>query len=279
MAWSLENGKVRAPVLEVVVATQCNLTCRACSHLSPIAPKWLLDSEVLGRDLSSLARAFSCSVVKLIGGEPLLHPDIGAIAEVVHTSLPDASVHLVTNGLLFGRRFVDLQGIDQITVSLYPSVPLPDEARSALALAERAGLPVVFLDMPEFQEAYCERPHPDLSRVRSIYQACKVAHDWCCFTLRSGHFYKCPQADVLPAQLALPELGGARDNGVAIAESVSGERLVDRLVAYLGATDPLPACRACLGTSGKAFSHEVVARPQWRRLQDRDPAVMAINSV
>lgn len=276
MAWSLEQGRVRAPVLEIVVAAQCNLTCRACSHLSPIAQKWFVDPEVLGRDLSLLGRAFSCGVVKLIGGEPLLHPDIGAVAEAVRTSLPDVSVHLVTNGLLFGKRAVDLRGIDQITVSLYPSAPLPDEARHALAIAERADMPVVFVDMPEFQETYCERPHTDVNQVRGIYQSCKVAHDWCCFTLRSGHFYKCPQADVLPGHLALPELGSARDNGVAIADSESGESLVKRLVTYLGATEPLPACWACLGTSGRTFAHEVVARRHWRRLQDRDPVAMTL---
>ncbi len=270
MPWLYRDGVIEAPVLEVVVAEQCNLSCRGCSHLSPIAGRWFADPAELLVDLKRLARAFSCHVVKLLGGEPLLHPDLAAVASSVRQAMPRAEVHLVTNGLLLGRRLLELGRFDQITVSRYPNTPLPPVAEAALAEAGRDGVRIAEIPMPVFQETFSQRLHAD-SIVERVYRDCKVAHDWCCFTLRGGRFYKCPQAQALPLHLGLPQLGTPNDNGVALDE---GPSLDGRLHAYLSDATPLPACRACLGTSGQSFAHEMLGRRDWRRRQDRDPALM-----
>lgn len=273
--WEMRGPVIVAPVLELVVAEQCNLTCRACSHLSPVAPKNFANPVETGRALGVLYTAFHMKVVKLMGGEPLLHPDFAAVVAAVRSTAPSAELHLVTNGHLLSRMDLsELDGIDQITVSIYASAPIARSGRAALEQADRRGIRVVQQAMEQFNESYCEHPHSDPDMTRRIYRACKIAHDWNCFTLRAGFFYKCPQAYALTTVLGSAASGAHADNGVDLTDPAFADPavLADRLHDYLSADQPLPACRHCLGSSGRAFRHEQLPRRLWRSAQSQAPS-------
>jgi hypothetical protein len=55
-------------------------------------------------------------------------------------------------------------------------------------------------------------------------------------------------------------------NGIEIDDS---PEFRDRLLAYLTSPEPLPACRNCLGSSGRWFEHEQVRRDEFRPAQGR----------
>ena len=79
-----EDGLIHNGNLEIMAAHGCNLTCRSCTHASPVLrPKDIADPETTARDLSRLARCYRANRVKLLGGEPLLHPDLVALADAV----------------------------------------------------------------------------------------------------------------------------------------------------------------------------------------------------
>ena len=263
--WEFREGYVVAPVLEVIVAEQCNLTCASCSHLSPIAQKGFANRTRLATSLERLRRVFRCEVVKLIGGEPLLHPDLEGVVETVRAAGIGSAVHLVTNGLLFGPRRRAPKNIDQITVSTYPSAPLPDLARAELDRAARAGCRVMHQHMSAFQMSHSGRSCDDPALIQVVYDRCKIAHQWCCFTLREDRFFKCPQAYSLPLWLGRGELGTLEDNGLRIDDPGTDDaHLKTALLRYLGSPNPLPACRGCYGSAGKTFSHHMTSRRDWR---------------
>ena len=97
----------RAPFLDVHAADHCNLGCAGCLHYAPVAPRNLLDPGKYERDLAALApvpgvQAYFAAVV-LMGGEPLLNPDLPEIIRITRRYFPDTEIGLSTNGLLLRR--------------------------------------------------------------------------------------------------------------------------------------------------------------------------------
>ena len=78
-----------------------------CLHFAPLAEERFLDLEEYARDLEKLAAiegigGYFGSVV-LMGGEPLLHPNISEVVRTTRKHLPDERIDLCTNGLLLKR--------------------------------------------------------------------------------------------------------------------------------------------------------------------------------
>ena len=93
-----------SPVLRYVeyhLVEHCNLTCNRCGHFSPLAKPAFADPLAFTRDLRQLASHFSnIRQIRLLGGEPLLHPTPEAFLETAHDVFPGADLRIVTNGTL-----------------------------------------------------------------------------------------------------------------------------------------------------------------------------------
>src|SRR5262249_58418964 len=72
--YELCNGRIVTRSLEVHVTDHCNLRCEQCCSLSPFLPPWYEDPERLRRDFTAARRVLAPTFLKLVGGEPLLHP-------------------------------------------------------------------------------------------------------------------------------------------------------------------------------------------------------------
>ena len=101
------RGLALKPKLDVQVCDHCNLRCAGCLHFAPLAPERFLDLGEYERDLRRLAAiegfgGYFESIV-LMGGEPLLHPQVADVVSVTRAILPDENITLCTNGLLLKR--------------------------------------------------------------------------------------------------------------------------------------------------------------------------------
>ncbi|HEY3952561.1 MAG TPA: hypothetical protein VGM53_04240, partial [Streptosporangiaceae bacterium] len=74
--YRLKDGRVFNRAFVVNVTEHCNLRCRSCAHLSPVLPKHFVDPGSLCSDLTALSKSYRVNVLKILGGEPLLHPDL-----------------------------------------------------------------------------------------------------------------------------------------------------------------------------------------------------------
>lgn len=88
--------------IEFHLADHCNLNCKGCSHFSNLVPTPTFpDKEQFIRDLHQLAGYFSqIHNFYLLGGEPLLNPEIGDYITAVRHAFPYTRIIIVTNGLL-----------------------------------------------------------------------------------------------------------------------------------------------------------------------------------
>ena len=86
---------------EVALAEHCDLNCAGCDHFSPLAkPEWA-NLEETARDFARLAELFGEHVkeIHLLGGEPLLDPDLTRFFKMARNYFPNATIDLTTNGL------------------------------------------------------------------------------------------------------------------------------------------------------------------------------------
>lgn len=88
--------------LDYHIAEHCNLNCKCCSTYAPLAEKEFTDLETFQNDLSQLKKVIGNRLLNLhlLGGEPLLHPQIGEFAAAAREIYPDIYIDVVSNGLL-----------------------------------------------------------------------------------------------------------------------------------------------------------------------------------
>lgn len=88
--------------VEIQLCDRCNLDCAYCSHLSPVSKPVTIALDTLEAECRRLAR-IGVDEVNLMGGEPLLHPQVIEAIELTRSILPDIKLIVSTNGLLLPR--------------------------------------------------------------------------------------------------------------------------------------------------------------------------------
>lgn len=231
--------------LEAHVADHCNLRCAHCCTLSPSLKPRLLEPAVLARDLAALRPVLAPQLFKLTGGEPLLHPGIAELAAVARASGIAPEVSVTTNGHLALRADPALwRNVDHMTVSLYPSAPLPPATLEFIrARCEEQGIALRLKAAATFQVMDTETPHADATQV---FADCWLRHR--CHMVRDGRFYLCTRPPHLADVHGRPEL---IHDGVRLSDP----DLMLRLHQYLTRQEPLPSCKLCMGASGLQQPH------------------------
>jgi len=245
---------------EINAVLHCNLRCRSCSHLSPIMSPWFAAPERVGRDLSRLARSYRCGFVKVLGGEPLLHPQLVEVIRAIRHSAVTSRIVLCTNGSLLNSADDELwSSVDEVEISVYPGRAISnDELNDFRQRARDHGIELSVRLSPVFRESYSELGTEDGDLIDRIFRTCKIAHVWRCHTVHEGYFYRCPQSYFIHKfQHVNPEASG---DGLPIRDD---DDFVDELHRHLTAARGPSACRWCLGSVGHRFAHEQVPRQQW----------------
>ena len=90
------------PHLEIQIAEHCNLNCASCTHFSPLAEPSFIDEDSFYSQLKQANRIFEgkCKSLKIMGGEPLLHPSVAKLLLLARDAMPKVKIMVQTNGIL-----------------------------------------------------------------------------------------------------------------------------------------------------------------------------------
>ena len=128
--------------LRISLVEHCNLRCRYCMPDEGL--NWTPDEQLLtDQEIIRLARLFvrlGVNKIRLTGGEPLLRPNIEAIAHAIGALPGIRTLAMTTNGLLLRKRMPGLRqaGLNLLNLSL--DTLRPDRFE---AITRRKGLHVV----------------------------------------------------------------------------------------------------------------------------------------
>ena len=258
------GGRIRVEAFELHVVEHCNLRCAHCCNMSPYVADRMLSVAEVEAQCRTMARHLDVDVFKIMGGEPLLHPEITAILAVLRETGISETIRLFTNGLLLHRMTDDFwRALDHLTISSYSSAPVkPEHLRLVEDKAREFDVVLNVKPVDRFSEVMAGARRTDDAATQAVYEACWLRHR--CLVVRGGVFYKCTRAayqrdfrqrlTIAGSELdALPAPG---DDGIAL-DAMDFE---DRLLAYLNADKALSACRYCHGSSGPLVDHVQLSR-------------------
>lgn len=119
------------PYIEYHVANHCNLNCSGCVHFSPLVEeKAFPEFGEVCNDLKQIKKlVFDIDEIHILGGEPLLNPELDKYIIATRDIFPYARIVIVTNGLLVKTMSDSLintikEYAAEIAISLYePMLP------------------------------------------------------------------------------------------------------------------------------------------------------------
>lgn len=85
------------------IVWHCNLNCCYCDHFAPLAQEKFLGIKKLEKDFKQVAKYIDIKNIGLMGGEPLLHPNINNILIMTRKIFPSTMLTIYTNGILLDK--------------------------------------------------------------------------------------------------------------------------------------------------------------------------------
>ena len=251
--WITRGDRLLTRSLEINVTTHCNLKCYGCGRGSPAYAETYTALPELTDDLSALSKVLHADEFKLAGGEPLQHPRILDIIDVVRDSGIATYITLITNGVLLHQAQDELwKKIDRLWVSVYPGVTRKLSEAEIISLGSKHGVKVWYKVTDTFTRRMLNSENIDRELVRQIYSSCYQTVG--CHSIYNGRYYKCASGPLVPSWLGRVGFNApdfSRD-GVSLRNNGN---LRQELEDYLNSDDPLTACRFCLGGAGKRFEN------------------------
>lgn len=84
------------------ITDHCNLKCENCGAFNPFKKsKNNVNVDLFDSDIKAISKRFEISNFKLIGGEPLLHPELKRLLIICRKYLPKIDIRLTSNGITF----------------------------------------------------------------------------------------------------------------------------------------------------------------------------------
>src|SRR5688572_13208213 len=117
------TDRILVKSVEYPITEHCNLSCANCDHASPLLDEKWADLDQYRLDVRALAGAVHAKNFLVIGGEPLLHPELLEFLHFARASKIADRITLVSNGTLLHRADPHMWAlIDRLWLSVYPKV-------------------------------------------------------------------------------------------------------------------------------------------------------------
>jgi organic radical activating enzyme len=254
---------------EHMAVEHCNLWCKGCDHSSTDFPAKFSDVESFAADIGALKKVLRVRTFKLVGGEPLLHPDITSLARIVKDSGIAREVQLWTNGLLLHEAPEALfDNVDAVHISRYPGIKIVARKPRMDEISRKHGVPFNIEYKQTFREAHLKAPNHDPARNQEIFRTCRITHVYSCHTIHDGYYFKCSLAEILRRTANIPK----SVDGIPL----HAPDLRQRLEAYLARKDPLATCAWCYGSTGKSYAHRQLTRTERTRSVEKKKTWMMV---
>jgi hypothetical protein len=222
------------------------------------------DPDIVFHDLSLLAKSYKAGLLKVIGGEPLLHPDLLSLILAIRKSGICNHIVLYTNGILLHQMNDNIwKELDEIELSVYPDTrdQLDKHMPAIKRTAQKHNVKLSGYFYGYFRATFSTMGTSDEELTRCIYRTCQLANEWGCQSIHDGHFFKCPQSIYIPKFLDDNFSYDYKNDGIRITGEASFSK---KLKNYLSSSQPLKACRYCLASVGKLRTHTLVKAADWK---------------
>lgn len=187
---SLNHSDCRLVYAEMHITDFCNLNCKGCTHFSPLFEKKFPSLDMRIQDVKTLRSLFPHIIrFNILGGEPLLNPELEKYIIQIRQILPETEISVVTNGLLIPSLPLSTFEILRknkinISISVYePTKRILNTIRELLEKNE------IFYDLRAYEKKQKFNKPLSLSSKSIHPHACISDH---CINICDGKVSRCP---------------------------------------------------------------------------------------
>ena len=188
---------IKFPVIEFYITNVCNLECRGCNRFN----NYNFKGHQYWNDYATEIEAWSTRIdpkqITILGGEPLLNPDLEKWASNLRRLWPKSNIMIQTNGTY--QRPEHLEYWDKYEVGFGISLHDTRTAHEIRKKWEGVISDEAIMDGFVFRQASIIKTDDYFtlhkSDPKSAFVACGMSHD---HTISEGKLYACPVMSVLP---------------------------------------------------------------------------------
>lgn len=182
--------KPTLPYFEMPIVDDCNLNCKGCLFsCNPATKQGYVTIEEIEHDFRRMRDLFhDIPWIRILGGEPFLHPNLGEVLEVGRNIFPDTEIDVCTNGLLVLRAESSLWDYfrkNRITMHISGYPPTYKMMDAIEICLKREGIEYYVLPRNDFYKFYTVDKSND---AEASHAACPSSG---CRELYRGRFLKC----------------------------------------------------------------------------------------
>jgi hypothetical protein len=219
------------------------LRCDHCCSYSPILKKWFADPDEFESDLRAVSRVVWPQFLKIVGGEPLLHPELERLLTIARRLAAGRRIQLTTNAFLIDRLTPrGWDSLDMVAVSLYPEPALPKERIRFIAREGRKRNIEVNWKVQDRFTCLDRTELADYQEATRTFDECWIRHR--CHSIKHGRFYCCTRPQYVQKFASDPR--PFLDDGIPVDDS-DAAALALRIKRRLEQTEPLHSCFLCQG--------------------------------
>ena len=256
--FSLKNKPVMRYV-EFQLVDDCNLKCKGCTHFSNICTsedRNAIQLEKLEQQMMHLKRLCDVSVIRMMGGEPLLYPYIKEAVGIVRKHFNKSRIFIVTNGLLLtklDKETCSALADNNVFINISPYTPTLlkcEEIENFLVDNNVIHFWGNGEKLDEVQEI--KEFHTCLSLKNDNINGYATCYNKYCWFLRNNQISKCCYPlliDLLNKKMNLHFLVNSQYDAVDLSQCNNGWDLIKFL------NGPIPFCKYC-STSTVKFKWE-----------------------
>lgn len=242
-------SKPRLFYLEYHIAFHCNLKCKGCTHFSNIADPEFGDYQQFERDMNRLKDLYwGIRKVRLLGGEPLLNPELPRFIQCVRNVFPDADIRVVSNGLLIPGMKDELFEVMKENEAFFDITQYPPTSK----MAEKIGIKcrafgVRYRLSNVVEKFYDKRNENGDADIETSYRNCVSAH---CHSLFNGRVSLCPRPIVFEKfrDKVNPERDDMTKDMIDLYDNTLDGFLLNEMLSK-----PIDSCRFCYSESDARY--------------------------
>lgn len=229
--------------VEIRIVDHCNLNCKSCAQCSPLAEPKCVDINTYTADFQRLYDLTNGSIktIRLMGGEPLLHPQISELMRIVRKIFSKSRIVLVTNGILLQKQdiaFWDICKNENIEI-LISHYPIKINYESLLDISGKHGIKLRYgTKKPQLMYKWTFDLDGKQDVDKNFYK-CYFGNN--CIQIDEGKLYNCSIVSMAKHFNAYfgRDMQIAPENFIDIHKCES----IDEILKFV--TKPIPFCKYC----------------------------------
>lgn len=195
MSVTLENNKLKISYFLYEIVHHCNLNCKSCDHCAPIAKPEFEDINVFIKDLKRMTQLFDeINTFAIMGGEPLLHPNINDFIVNSAKIFLNTYIQLWTNGILLtemDEKFWETLSKHKI-ILIITKYGIELDIERIRFLCKKYNINYVFSENSNIKEKFfCKSTYKISGDVKITNTHKQCYQGLYCHQLENGKLYKC----------------------------------------------------------------------------------------